>query len=121
MEKILVIDDDDHLRLLYKLELERQGYEVSCADNGRDAMPVTLAYHPDLIILDIMMPQGDGIDYLRWLVGNHIQIPVIIYSAHAHYKSNFISWGADAYLIKSSDLTELKTEVKKILQQRQLS
>ncbi len=115
MSKILIVEDQPNLRLLYRLELENMGYEVECIDDGRQARAVIHEFRPDLIILDINMPQGDGLELLEWVITGHIGIPVIIYTAYSHYKDELICLGADAYLIKSSDLNELKNEIVKLL------
>jgi DNA-binding response OmpR family regulator len=115
MAKIMVVDDEPNLRTLYQLEIENMGHDVVSISNGREAVKAVYQYNPDLIVLDLNMPQGDGMDFLSWLMCNHLGIPVIIYSAYSHYKSDFMTWGAEAYLIKSSDLTELKKEIDKLL------
>ena len=115
MAKIMIVDDESNLRTLYKLEIEAMGHNVVSIDNGREAVKAVYQTDPDLIVLDLNMPQGDGIDFLNWLMCNHMGIPVIIYSAYSHYKNDFMTWGAESYLIKSSDLTELKNEIERLL------
>jgi DNA-binding NtrC family response regulator len=115
MARIMIVEDEHNLRTLYQLEIEDMGHEVVPVSNGRQAIDSVHQHNPDLIVLDLQMPEGDGLDFLTWLMSNHLGIPVIIYSAYSHYKNDFMTWGAESYLIKSSDLTELKNEITKTL------
>ena len=115
MAKIFVIEDEPSLRLLYRTELEGMGHEVTCLSNGREAMLRMNNDQPDLIVLDIMMPEGDGMEFLTRLLDHRMAVPVIINSAYSHYKNDFMSWAAEAYVVKSSDLSELKSEIHKAL------
>lgn len=121
MARIYVIEDEPSLRLLYRTELEGMGHEVTCVSNGREAMSKLKADQPDLIVLDIMMPEGDGMEFLTRMLDHRMGIPVIINSAYSHYKNDFMSWAAEAYVVKSSDLTELKTEIHKVLDKSQMA
>jgi len=113
--KILLVEDNDHQRMLYREELEQQGYDVDIALDGDNALAKVESQPPDLVILDIELPNRDGIETMRKLLNDYPNLPIILNSAYAHYKSNFISWGAQAYLIKSSDLSQLVEEVNKAL------
>ncbi len=115
MPKIMIIEDQPQLRMLYRIELEGMGYEVECAEDGRKALSELKEFRPNLIVLDINMPQGDGLEFLEWVISNHVGIPVIIYTAYSHYRDQLICMGAEAYLIKSSDMTELKVEIIRLL------
>lgn len=116
MKRILVVEDEEGLRLLYKEELEAEGYEVITAGNGKEAIQRLEEEKPDLIVLDIVMPVMDGMEALGRIVGKDRKIPIILNTSHAGYRENFMSWVADAYVTKSSDLGELKTKVKKLLE-----
>jgi two-component system, response regulator, stage 0 sporulation protein F len=112
---ILIVEDNQSLRSLYSEELRDEGYRTMLAASGKEALEILKTHKPDLIILDIVMPVMDGMEALGLIVSRHLKIPVILYSSYPHYKEEFISWAADAYLTKSSDLTELKTVVKSLL------
>ena len=112
MKKLLIVDDEKHLRLLYKTEFEAEGYQVQTAADAKEALQMFEHERFDLIILDIKMPGMDGVEALGKFLGRDNKIPVIINSAYDSYKDNFMSWAADSYVIKSSDLTELKQKVK---------
>ncbi len=115
MATILVVEDDKNQRLLYEQELKLEGYEVVTASDGKDALEKIQEQLPDLIIMDINMPKMDGIETMGKILGKNKEIPVIINTAYSNYKDNFMSWAADAYIVKSSDLVELKSTVKEIL------
>ncbi|MBX7151283.1 response regulator [bacterium] len=120
MAKILIIEDEPNLQLLYKSEIESMGHEAICLSGGREAYQYVEHQQPDVIVLDIMMPHGDGKEFLTRLLDSRISIPVIINSAYSHYKNDFICWAAEAYVIKSSDLGELKEEIARILERKHL-
>lgn len=116
MKKILVVEDEEGLRLLYQEELEGEGYQVLTARNGKEAIGILEKEKPDLIILDIVMPVMDGIEALGRIVGKDKKIPIILNTSHSGYREDFMSWVADAYVTKSSDLEELKMKVKELLE-----
>jgi DNA-binding response OmpR family regulator len=115
MAKILVIDDENNIRLLYKEEFQDEGYEVAVAASAEQAMQEIRKNKPDLVTLDIKMPGTDGIEFLRRLKEEESDIPVVFCSAFGGYKRDFRVWVSDAYVVKSADLSELKNVVKKIL------
>jgi len=116
MKKILVVEDEEGLRLLYQEELEAEGYEIITARNGKEAIQKLEEGKPDLIILDIVMPVMDGMEALGRIVGKDRKIPIILNTSYSGYREDFMSWVADAYVTKSSDLEELKTKVKELLE-----
>ena len=115
MTTVLVVEDDKNQRLLYEQELKLEGYDVVTASDGKDALGKIQEQLPDLIIMDINMPKMDGIETMGKILGKNRDIPVIINTAYSNYKDNFMSWAADAYIVKSSDLSELKNTVKEVL------
>ena len=114
-KKILVVEDEEGLRLLYKEELEAEGYEVLTAQNGREAIQQLEEGKPNLIILDIVMPVMDGMEALGRIVGKERKIPIILNTSYPGYRQDFMSWAADAYVTKSTDLEELKDKVRELL------
>lgn len=115
MEKVMVVDDDEGIRCLYEQVLSDEGYKVILASDGLEAIEIFKKVKPDIVILDIRMPGMDGIELLGKVLDMDRKLPVIINSAYSMYKSNFLTWMADAYVIKSSDLTELKLKVRELL------
>jgi DNA-binding response OmpR family regulator len=116
MKTILVVDDDEAIRTLLQEELEEEGYKVLIATNARDALKMVEAEALDLVILDIRMPGMDGLEALPRILGIKEGLPVIMNTAYSQYQDSFMSWAADAYVVKSSDLTELKEKVKELIQ-----
>jgi CheY-like chemotaxis protein len=117
-KKILVVEDEEGLRLLYKEELEAEGYEVLTAQNGKEALQQLVEGKPDLIVLDIVMPVMDGMEALGRIVGKDRKIPIILNTSYSGYQQNFMSWVADAYVTKSADLSELKNKIRELLEKR---
>jgi len=115
-KKILVVEDEESLRLLYEEELKAEGYEVLTAGNGREAIELLETGKPDLIILDIVMPVMDGMEALGRIVGKERKIPIILNTSYAGYQQDFMSWAADAYVTKSADLNELKKKIRELLE-----
>lgn len=111
MKKILIIENYGNLRKLYKQEFSNDGYKVFDIDNGHDAIDVFKECHPDLVILDIVLPDADGLRVMGELLSINKNLPVIINSAYSQFMDDFHSWAAKDFVIKSSDLTELKQKV----------
>jgi DNA-binding response OmpR family regulator len=115
MKKIMIVDDEENIRFLYKEELEEDGFMVEVAQNGREALEKLPLFKPDLITLDIKMPVMDGIEALKRIRETERQIPIILCSAYGEYKQDITTWASDAYVVKCADLTELKTTIRKLL------
>ncbi len=116
MKTILIVDDEENIRALYKEELADEGYDVLLASNGYEALEVLDAHQPDAIILDIKMPGMDGVNLLKLIKERkENDIPVIICSAYEEYKQDFSLWASEEYIVKSSDLTKMKSALKRIL------
>jgi CheY-like chemotaxis protein len=116
MKTILIVDDNENDRLMCEKSLRNAGYATQSVSSGPEALRLA-AKNPtlDLIILDIKMTPLDGIEVLKQLRARQVGIPVILYSNFSFYKENFDTWLADAYVVKSSDLEELKRKVKELL------
>ena len=115
---ILVVEDDTNQRALYEEELGDEGYNILSAGDGKEALACVARQKPDLIVLDVNMPAMDGLDTLARLLESDAKIPVVLNTAYASYRDSFQSWSADAYVVKSSDLSELKSTVKRLLEER---
>jgi DNA-binding response OmpR family regulator len=117
-KKILVVDDEVNQGLLYEQELTDEGYEVDVTNSGQQALTMVKMKTYDLVILDIGMPFMDGLETLGKMLSMDNRLPVILNTAYPSYKDNFMSWAADAYVVKSSDLTELKEKIRESLAKR---
>ena len=121
MKTILVVDDDRNLRRLYKAELETEGYRIILAENGRQAAELAVSESPDLIIMDIKMPEMDGLEAMAHLLRENRCLPVILNTAYSYYQDNFLAWAAEGYLIKSADLHPLKEKIREVFCARQVA
>jgi len=117
-KKILAVDDERHIVRLIQVNLERAGYRVVTANDGREALKKIAEELPDLVILDVMMPYLNGFETLKQIRANAKtrNLPVIMLTAKAQDQDVFqgYSFGADIYLTKPFNPVELLTFVKRI-------
>ena len=112
MNPILLVEDEAHLRDLYRDELEDAGFTVWPVSSGREAIDWIKKERPQLIVLDIMLPDISGLQVLQEIKTFDKTIPIIINSAFSVYKTDFLSWMADDYVVKSSSISELLSKIK---------
>lgn len=112
---ILCVDDEVNILKLYEQALSGNGYKVLSAHGGVEAMKKIQEAPIDLVVLDIKMDGKDGLEVLGELKKQHPNLPVILHSAYNTYKADFKTWLAVDYLVKSADLTELKSKIKGLL------
>ena len=120
VEKILFVDDDESLLQLYGEEWEEEGYEVILARDGQEALPKFMKEKPDLVVMDIRMPGMTGIEAMGRILGKNRYVPVILNTAFPQYRENFMAWGAEAYVVKSSDLRELKQTIREVFGKKKM-
>lgn len=117
-KKILACDDEKHIVRLVQVNLERAGYQVVTANDGKEALQKVADENPDLVVLDVMMPYMDGFEVLQNLRRNPStrDIPVIMLTAKAQDADVFKGWqsGVDCYLTKPFNPMELLSFVKRI-------
>src|SRR5215813_8877646 len=118
-EKILIVDDDlDTLRLV-GLMLQRQGYQISAASNGQQGLDKAFEENPDLILLDVMMPDMDGYEVSRRLRQNPstVNTPILMFTAKSQLNDKVIGFevGVNDYLTKPTHPSELQARVKTLL------
>lgn len=118
MARLLVVDDENSIRLLYSQELAEEGHEVVTAATAAEAVDKIREHEFDLIVLDIKLKNESGLDLLQKVVKERHNLPVVLCTAFSFFKDDFSAWLADGYVVKSSDLTELKEEVKRVLAKR---
>lgn len=118
-EKILVVDDEEHIRELIKFNLENNGYKIVTADNGIDALKIAKDSRPQLVLLDLMLPGMDGYDVCKEIRKdiNTSSTPIIMITAKGEEfdKVLGLELGADDYLTKPFSVRELLARVKAVL------
>lgn len=112
---ILVVDDDESQRFLCEEALTEEGYSIVVAKDGKEALAKVERQLPDLVILDIVMPEMDGMEAMTRILRKHRKIPVILNTSYSRYREDYITWAADAYVVKSPDFAELKEKIKELL------
>ena len=120
MAKVLVIDDEPDVLLLCRVNLEHAGHTVLVAESGEAGLELATTERPDLIVLDLMMPNMDGFEVLEELAGAAVtrDVPVLILTARTRMDDKVRGWraGADAYLTKPFTPATLVTDVERLEQ-----
>ena len=122
MTKILVADDEMLYQHLLRVNLEKEGYEVVAASNGEEALDLVTSRHPDLVVLDIMMPKLDGISTCE-RIRQFSNVPIIMLTARSEEQDRVrgLNVGADDYIVKPFSATELLARVRAVLRRAQVS
>ncbi len=115
MDTILIVDNEKNILRLYEREFREDGYLVITASSGLEALDKLKTQAVNLVILDIRMPEFDGLETLKRIMETPSKPPIILNSAYTSYKDNFLTWAAAAYVVKSSDVSELKSKAREIL------
>ena len=115
MAKILIADDNPKLRDLYEMEFESDGYDVVLATDGADALVQCREHQPDIVVLDIGMPEQSGLDVLGDIASMHGGTPVIVNTAYPLFKMDYRAHRAVTWIEKSSKLDILKNAVRDAL------
>ena len=122
MSKLLVIDDEEGIRRMLTLSLSTDGYEVLTADNGNDALAKARSVIPDLILLDLMLPQIDGLKICRMLKFDekYKNIPIVMFTAKGEESDQQLGYevGADAYIPKSIGPVKLLEKIKELIDKK---
>jgi DNA-binding response OmpR family regulator len=119
-QTILIVDDETKLRQMIRLYLEQENYRVVEAANGRDALFVARESKPDLVILDLMMPEMNGYDFMR-AYSKEAEVPVIMLTARVEDQDKILGLelGADDYVTKPFNVRELTARVRAVLRRGQ--
>ena len=120
---VLAVDDEKHIVRLVQVNLQRGGYDVVTASDGKQALDMIEANPPDMVISDVMMPQMDGFELLKRLKQNPVtrELPIIMLTAKAMDSDVYEGWraGADVYLTKPFNPQELLMWVRRIFEGRE--
>jgi two-component system, response regulator, stage 0 sporulation protein F len=112
VNKVLIVDDDLAIRMLYAEELIEEGYDVITHDGGKEVMDVIKREIPNLVVLDISLGEQSGLDVLQDIRNTYYDLPIILCTAYPDFKYDLKSIAADYYVLKSSDISDLKLKVK---------
>ena len=116
---ILIVDDFDDTRLLLKTWLRRKGFQVIEAENGNQAVAAAQTHHPDFIIMDVEMPELDGLDATRQIRGlqQHPQVPIVAVSAYGaeQYRSLALAAGCNEYVSTPFEPEELEKLIRLLI------
>ncbi len=115
MPRILVVEDEKSLRILYRKELELEGYSVVTARDAAEAFEALENEAPDLVVLDIRLPHEDGLAAMGRMQSRRPRIPIVLNTAYVSSMDSFLSWPADAYVVKSTDACELRSKIRELL------
>jgi two-component system response regulator (stage 0 sporulation protein F) len=115
MKKILLVDDEESIQIVYREEFEDEGFVVISALDGKEGLAKFKAEEPDIVVLDIHMPGMNGIEVLRQMKLLKPKIPVILSSAYQEYKRDLGTWASEEYVVKSGNLDGLKEAVQRLL------
>ena len=117
MKKILLVDDEESIQIVYREEFEDEGYQVISALDGESGLEKFIKNSPDLVILDIQMPGMNGVEVLRQMKMLNPSVPVILSSAYQEFKRDLGTWASDEYVVKSGNIDELKETVRRLLKE----
>ena len=116
MAKVLVVDDEEHIRLLYSEELSEEGHKVWAAATGHELLRRINSLRPEVVVLDIRLVDYDGLELLQEIRNRYHDLPVILCTAYDTYKEDPKSIAADYYVVKSFDLSELKMAIRRAIE-----
>lgn len=118
MSTILVVENEKSLQVIYQKDLELEGHVVIIADDAAKGLRVLDSESPDLVVLDVRMLGMNGLDAIGRKLDRNPRIPIVLNSGYSSYKFTFLSWAADAYVIKSSDTGQLRAKIRELLDRR---
>jgi DNA-binding response OmpR family regulator len=118
MRRVLFVDAEPHIQQLCQEELREEGYEVQVAGSGGDSVRLADSFHPDVVILEVLLPDMSGLETGRIIKGTSKQTQIILFS---HYKPphKLSEWVADAFVMKSANLDSLKQKVRQLIPKSQ--
>jgi DNA-binding response OmpR family regulator len=115
MAKLLLVEDEPAHFALYKRFLAEDGHEIVGARCGEEAITMAKRFSPSVVVLDLVLPDMDGTEAIARLINECGGPKIVINTGYERFKYNFKCWGADAFVVKSSDPSELRAKVKQVL------
>jgi len=121
--RVLVVDDEPNIVDVISMALRFEGFEVESAGTGADAIAAVAARRPQLLVLDVMLPDFDGFEVARRLAGAHVDVPIIFLTARdsTEDKVHGLTLGGDDYVTKPFSLEELVARIRTILRRAGIS
>lgn len=114
-DKILIVEDEPVWQRLYQMCLATEGSEVEIATNGEEALAILKNRSLDLIILDLELEQGTGLEYLQKFMSVEHNVKIVSITGTSDFHWDFRSWAADAVVTRSDDLSALKATIERVL------
>jgi len=114
MNKILIVDDDETIQMLYADELEEEGYDVFTIGAWNEVMAVIQEKRPDLIVMETILGKYNSLDLLQDIRNKYQELPVILCTDYPAFKMDMKSIAADFYVVKSASLEELKGRIRMV-------
>ncbi len=115
MAKLLLVEDEPAHFALYKRFLAEDGHEIMGAQCGEEAITMAKRFCPSVVVLDLVLPDMDGTEAISRLLCECEQPKIVINTGYESFRYNFRCWGADAFVVKSSDPSELRDKVRQVL------
>ncbi len=115
MAKLLLVEDEPAHFALYKRFLAEDGHEIMGAQCGEEAITMAKRFCPSVVVLDLVLPDMDGMEAISRLLCECGQPKIVINTGYESFRYNFRCWGADAFVVKSSDPSELRDKVRQVL------
>lgn len=115
MAKLLLVEDEPAHFALYKRFLAEDGHEVMGAQCGEEAITMAKRFCPSVVVLDLVLPDMDGTEAISRLLCECGQPKIVINTGYESFRYNFRCWGADAFVVKSSDPSELRDKIRQVL------
>jgi DNA-binding response OmpR family regulator len=116
MARILLVDDEEYIRHLYREELTEEGHEVSTVATGHNLLKRINLFQPEVVVLDIKLVDYDGLELLQEIRNRYHDLSVVLCTAYDTYRYDEKAIAADYYVIKSFDLSELKMAIRKAIE-----
>ncbi len=114
MTRVVFADSEPHIRQLCLEELQDEGYEVEVTGKGKEALRLVDSFKPDVVILEVLLPDMSGLETGRIIKGSNKKTRVILYS-YGLPPNDLADWGADDFVVKSPDLNPLKSVVRRLM------
>lgn len=115
MQKIMIFDDEEAIRMLYEIELSEDGYEVVCSGNASQCLELIREHRPNVVVMDKKMGKHDGLEVLRKIRDNFPDLPLVLCSAYSFRGSRQDADVVDFHACKTSDMQDLKNKITSAL------